>query len=272
MMKRIYSLVVTAVVGMILSFQSSAGDARLIEADSAYNRGEYDHAVELYQLTADSVGTSAEMLYNMGNACYKAGDDGHAMISYMRAKRLDPRNAKINDNIRFLASRIEDANKAELKGKKGNVSPDPLSFFQRVGQAITVDTASDYWAVFAAMAFIIMLAAIAVYIFSHPVNVKKLGFFSAIIMFIFTVIFTIFALCAAHVCDTHDEVVMTAFKTNLLEEPDENARPIGTPLHRGTVFKILDEEGDLDGKPVWYKVKLNNDNIGWISAIDVEII
>ncbi len=263
---------VIALIGIILPFHSYAGDTRLIEADSAYNKGDYEHAVELYKLTADSVGTSAEMLYNMGNAYYKAGDDGHAMISYLRAKRLDPRNSRINDNIRFLASRIEDANKAELKGKKGNVSPDPLSFFQRVGHTITVDTASDYWAVFAAMAFIIMLATIAVYIFSRPVNIKKIGFFSAIIMFIFTVIFTIFALCAAHVCDRHDDVVMTAFKTNLLEEPDANARIIGTPLHRGTVFKILDEEGDIDGKPVWYKVKLNNDNIGWIPAIDVEII
>ncbi|MDE5552760.1 MAG: tetratricopeptide repeat protein [Muribaculaceae bacterium] len=266
----------TACLLMVLAaamttFRLSASDT-LHRADSAYNRGEYDKAVELYKSAEVSEGTSAAMLYNLGNAYYKSGDEGHAMVSYMRAKRLDPRNSRINDNIKFLSSRVEDVNKAELKGKKGNVSPDPLSFFQRAGNTITRDTSSDYWAVFGALSFVILLGALAVYIFSPAVTLKKLGFFSAIIMFVFTVIFTIFALTAAHAFEKHDEVVLTAFKTTLKEEPDENAQAVGSPLHRGTLFTILEDERDHSGEPAWFKVKLNSDNIGWISASDVEII
>lgn len=256
---------------LMTASQVSASD-NLEQADSAYNRGEYDKAVELYKAAEDSAGTSAAMLYNLGNAYYKSGDEGHAMVSYLRAKRLDPRNIRINDNIKFLSSRIEDVNKAELKGKKGNVSPDPLSFFQRAGKAITRDTSSDYWAVFGAISFVILLGAIAVYIFSPAVTLKKLGFFSAIIMFVFTIIFTIFALSAAHAFERHEEVVLIAFKTTLKEEPDAGAADVGSPLHRGTLFTIIEEERDHRGEPEWYKVKLNSDNIGWIPAVDVEEI
>lgn len=256
---------------LMTAFHVSASDS-LERGDSAYNRGEYDKAVELYKAVEDSAGTSAAMLYNLGNAYYKSGDEGHAMVSYLRAKRLDPRNSRINDNIKFLSSRVEDVNKAELKGKKGNVSPDPLSFFQRAGNAITRDTSSDYWAVFGAISFVILLGAIAVYIFSPLVTLKKLGFFSAIIMFVFTIIFTIFALSAAHAFERHEEVVVTAFKTTLKEEPDAGAADVGTPLHRGTLFTIIEDDRGQRGEPEWYKVKLNSDNIGWIPAVDVEVI
>lgn len=271
-MSRIYSLLLLLLVSLSGYCNSQERQASLIEADSAYNKGDYDKAVALYKKSIDTEGSSAAVLFNLGNACYKSGDEGQAMVSYLRAKKLDPGNSKINENIHFLSSRVEDSNKAELKGKKGDVSPDPLSFFQRLGNTVTVDTSSDYWAVFGAIAFILLLGAIAVYVFPPQVNLKKIGFFSAIIMLFFTMIFTIFAIAAAKAYNTHDTAVMTAFKTMLYEEPAVNATMSGTPLHRGTVFKVLDKEDNEDGQPSWYKVKLNSKNIGWIEAKDVEII
>lgn len=242
------------------------------DADSAYSKGDYGRAVEIYKKICDTEGVSAPLLYNLGNAYYKDGDEGLAMVCYLRARRLDPKNESINSNIRFLSSRIEDVNKSELKGKKGNVSPDPQSYFERLGAGISKNTSSNTWAIFGAAAFLITIMGVALYIFTPAVNIKKLGFFSSIIMSIFTLVFVIFAFAAAHQYNSKDEAVIVSFKAPMLETPAEGAHTTGVPLYRGTVLRVLDSEAGADGNVEWYKVRLNSDNIGWIKSGDLEII
>ena len=91
--------------------------ADVADADSAYNAKEYAKAISIYNELIEENGTSAPVLFNLGSAYYQAGDYGQAMLNYLRARRLDPGNEEINANLRYLQSRVEDANKAEQKGK-----------------------------------------------------------------------------------------------------------------------------------------------------------
>lgn len=253
--------------------ESQAGmTAGLAKAADAYSKGDYEKSVAEYLDVEKKYGYDAALLFNLGNAYYKSGDDGHAMVCYQRARLLDPGDDRINDNIQFLSSRVEDLNKAELKGKKGNVSPDPLTFFRRAQQSITSDVASDNWAFFAGMAFVLLLFAVAIYLFTPSVRLQKLGFFSGIILFIFSLIFVTFAIAGAHRANSHDEAVLVSFKTPLLEEPLSGSRSISVDLHRGTLFDIIETQKGPDGKPQWYKVRLNSENIGWLEASAIEVI
>ena len=90
--------------------------ANVADADSAYNAKEYAKAISIYNELIEENGTSAPVLFNLGSAYYQAGDYGQAMLNYLRARRLDPGNEEINANLRYLQSRVEDANKAEQKG------------------------------------------------------------------------------------------------------------------------------------------------------------
>lgn len=257
---------------LMLSSTLSYGNELIQKAYAAYNGGRYSEAVALYDSVAQTEGVSAGLLYNMGNASYKDGDDGMAMLCYQRAHRLDPGNSRINDNIRFLESKIEDINKAELKGKKGDVAPDPEGFFGRVGRGISKDTASDTWAFWGVVSFLLLISGVSLYLFSTNVRIKKIGFFSGIVMLISSVVFTIFALVSAHSYGSHEEVVLMGFKNELKEEPDEFSSSIGSPLHRGTVVKVVERETGADGETQWYKVKLNSSVIGWVTGQTVQII
>lgn len=103
----------------------AAADAKEIakKGEDAYNKGEYEEAVNHFKRAIEVNGPTATLLYDLGNAYYKSGNEGEARLCLERAKRLDPSNDKINGNIEYLASRIQDANKAEMKGKKGSVAP-----------------------------------------------------------------------------------------------------------------------------------------------------
>ena len=96
------------------------GAMTLADADSAYSRGDYQAAVDAYVDVMESQGYSAPLLFNLGNAAFKAGDWGLARLSYERARRLDPSSEAINNNLDYLASKIEDANKAEQRAAKAS--------------------------------------------------------------------------------------------------------------------------------------------------------
>lgn len=139
-------------------------------------------------------------------------------------------------------------------------------------KGVAVDTASNSWAEMAAMAFVLLILSVALYVFSTAVKMKKIGFFSSFIFLFFSVVFIIFAEMAASQFERKDEVVITSFKSTLLAEPESEAKSVGFPLHRGTKLLILDSGMNADGKIEWYKVKLNSNNIGWIPADAVSVI
>lgn len=241
------------------------------QADSAYLNGNYEVAESLYTEIIQTQGISAGLLYNLGNVYYKEGKDGEAMLCYERAKKLEPSDPLIRQNLNFLQSKVADANRGELGGKQGNVDADPESFVDTIYRMIAIDTKSNSWAVLAVMAFILFLGGTALYIFTPVVLARKTGFFSAIVFLGFTIAFVVFALIAASQYNRQDEAVLISFTTELVQSPENNSKPVTTPLHKGTKLRILEERKGKDGVD-WLKVKLNSENVGWLKKNEIEII
>lgn len=241
------------------------------KADSAYNAKNYEEAVALYTQAIEEEGVSAGILYNLGNAYYRLGNDGEAVLCYERAKRLDPGNGDINRNLTFMAAKVADANKGELQGKNVSIEPDSESFIGEVYNMIAVETQSDSWAVFAVTAFILFLGSLALYVFTPNVLARKTGFFSGLIFLGFTAVFLIFSFIGAEEYTRDDQIILTDYATSLREKPSETANESSSPLHKGTKLTVLETKKGEDGKD-WLKVKLNSDNIGWVKKERVETI
>lgn len=245
----------------------------IAEADSAYMAKDYDKAISLYRAVMDEQGYSAPLLFNLGNAYYQMSDYGRAMVCYLHARRLDPRNVEINANINYLRSRVEDANKAEQKGKRLRVTVDDPSFFQSVHSAVAQDVSSNVWAVWGAICFILFIGCAALYIFTRGVMLRKVGFFGGMILLLLSIMFEMFAFMGARAFNSRGDGVVTAFKTTLLTEPGkESETEKGGVLTKGTEVKIVSEETDADGNVTWYKVRLNSDYIGWVQSDQIEIV
>lgn len=241
-------------------------------ADSLYMKGKYSEASDAYLSIAKIDGVSAGLYYNLANSYAQIGDLGKAILYYSRANRLDPSNKQIGNNLSYFISKVEDSNRAELRGKKISVSRDPETFFQTVDRLICADVSSNVWAVAAAIAFILLLCEIAIYLFCNDVKLRKAGFFGGICAFFLSIIFVVFAFKSASYYDSRDEAVLMTYKTELLIEPSSDAKPASSQLCQGTRFDVVSEETDVQGNPTWYKVRLNANIEGWLRASDVEII
>ena len=77
---------------------ASSPEARFEEANAAYGAGRFTEAAALYeQVIADGIHDPV-VFFNLGNACFSAGQLGPAVVSYERALRLEPgfERARVN--------------------------------------------------------------------------------------------------------------------------------------------------------------------------------
>lgn len=253
---------------MVCAFGPGARAQSVAEADSAYSQGKYAEAVDIYEKIIEEKGVSAALLYNLGNARAKGGDYGKAMVAYLRALRLDPSDGMVKANIRYIESKVLEANKNELRGRKFALEPDHDSFAKTMKNFIVRDHSSNMWAAWAAGCFVAFVILLVIYIFSRVVLLRKIGFFAAGIMLGLSLIALVFAFMSATY--RSDEGVITSAKVQLRTEANNTSKEVAVSLTRGTCMRILDYFPAGTGKPEWYKVKLNSDFIGWIPASDFE--
>jgi tetratricopeptide (TPR) repeat protein len=95
---------------MLLTFSLfMAGGASRVRAEDAaamarqaYDAARFDEAVAHWLKAGPYESLSADTLYNIGNACYRAGSPGHAALYYRRALSRDPGHAESRQNLRFI--------------------------------------------------------------------------------------------------------------------------------------------------------------------------
>lgn len=82
--------------------------AAFVEANKSYEKGDYSGAVELYSELERLGIENADLYYNIGNAYYKIGKIGRAILYYERARRINPRNKDINENLALARLMLRD--------------------------------------------------------------------------------------------------------------------------------------------------------------------
>ena len=217
--------------------------------DSAFAKNDYIQALELYRQALDKDGVSSDLYYNIGNTYYRLNDLGHSVISYERALKIDPSNESARANLEFVKTKIVDR------------PEDDSTFLSNMHKKIVSWYSPDAWAWIAFVLFVIVIGAVAVYIFTSSVNARKAGFFGAIVVLVLFVYAFVIAWSTANVLDSHETAVVVVPTTNL-------------PIHEGTKLEIVDSLSTPDdpSTSMWYDVKINNTSRAWVSAADVERI
>lgn len=235
-----------------------------VEGDSLYNNELYRDAALKYEQSLREEGPDAETHYNLGNAYYRTGRTGLAVVEYERALRLDPTHADARTNLEFVNSRIEDR------------PEDDSAFLGNLQRSMRDSMTTNGWGWTAMAMFVLMLGAIALYIFAGNVTLRKCGFFGGIILCILTVYSITTALGSARHARSHDQAVVIVPTTYLSStpRPGNTASDKLVAIHEGTKVEIIDSLSTPDDptSPRWYNVKINNSTKAWLKSVDVERI
>ena len=231
------------------------------QADSAYAADNFSLAEQLYRESITSEGTSSTICYNLGNAYYRQGNLGMAIVNYERALKLDPTNKDARINLEFV------------KGKITDRQIDSGSFVSNLWENIVMFFKADTWASLAIILFALFLASALTYLFSSVVLVKKLSFFGGLIIFIVCALAVIISFAAANRVETDRYAIILPPSAQLSTTPREarNQSEEAFLLHEGTKVEIVDSiSSSADGK--WFEVRVGQNERAWIKAADVERI
>jgi len=96
----------------------AAGPARFDEANRFYEQGKYAEALAAYGVVLQAGQVSPALLFNTGNAHFKNGELGRAILRYRQAGQLAPRDPDIQANLGFARDQVQGT---------ASIQPSPLA-------------------------------------------------------------------------------------------------------------------------------------------------
>lgn len=250
MMKKFIYTIMFAALSLAVSAQTDK-----IAADSAYVKGDYKAAIEIYESLAANNGESADVYYNLGNAYYKSENIAKAVLNYERALLLNPDDEDIRFNLELARSKTVD-----------KVAPEYKFFLMEWLEGIINLLSISAWSVLAVVSFVVMLLTLLLFLFGKSVSTKKTGFIIALFSLFITIFANLSALHRYHyLTERNDAVIM---------EPSVTAK--STPSNSGTELFVIHEGRKVkisdDSMREWTEIELEDGHKGWIPSSSLERI
>lgn len=225
------------------------------QADSAYVKGDYASAIELYESILANQGESAAIYYNLANSYYKNKDIAHSILNYERAYLLSPGDSDIRYNLEMARNNTVD-------------KIDAINQFFLTSWVTSLRNcfSADGWARGAIVSFIILLFSLGAYLFGKKLVLKKIGLLIAGVCLIITIITNIFASQQKDLLINRQTAIIMAPSVTAKSTPDAGGTDLFI-LHEG--HKILIKDATMKD---WCEIQLEDGSIGWIPRHVIEII
>lgn len=221
-------------------------------AREARTKEELSEAIARYEKLLAAGLRNGRVEYNLGNAYFRTGDAGRALLHWRRAERLLPGDAQIAHNIEFARSRAPDKFETESAAEALAIVcfwhawplatrwHAALAFFACLWACLALRLRYRTWALAAAACACGIIAC-------------ALGVSAAVTM--------------RHEA-TAPPAVMLAEQTIVRQGNYEESEPVFTgPVHSGTEVRIID-----DTRGPWVRVEFPNKKDGWVRRETVERI
>lgn len=222
----------------------AADEGAFAAANQAYSEARFQEAAEGYESLIQSGKWNATLFYDLGNAYYRLGNFGKAILNYERALALEPRHPEAQANLR-LAS--DEGRALELRS----------DWIERYAGMATV----KQYTIAGAVAFWLALFIAAHLLLSHRRSGGGIALIALSLVVCGASIFGAYTL--ENGTRGNALAVVTAKEIEARLATADNAKSV-LLLPAGSEIKILSERGD------WVYAALPNDQRGWIPATSAE--
>lgn len=232
----------------------SAGAITKKNADDEYKRGNYQQAIKDYEELLKK-GPSVELYYNLGNAYYRTDNMTRAVLNYERALLLSPGDDDIRFNLQMARSKTID-----------KIAPKSEMFFVTWYKTLVNFTSVDGWARSAIVCLSLALVLALCYLFGGKPQVRKIGFFGAVVFIAVFILSNVFAYEQKQILTKRTGAVVTAPSAPLKKTPVASSEHDAI-IHEGSRVEIID-----DTMKDWKQVELEDGREGWILSSQMERI
>lgn len=243
-MKKRLCLSIIALACFLRGAVLAADESTFAKANQDYAEARFQEAAAGYESLVQSGHCNATVFYNLGNACYRLGSFGKAILNYERALALDPRHPEADANLRLAR---DEARALELR--KDSI--------EHYASAATV----KQYTIAAAVAFWLALFMTAHLFLSRR---RSAGRIALIALSVLVGAVSVFGIVILENGTRGDALaIVTAKEIEARLATADNAKSV-LLLPAGSEIKILSERGD------WVYAALPNDQRGWIPSSSAE--
>jgi len=226
--------------------ETSSADELYFEANRAYKEDRYQEAIDGYLRLIGNGYVNGHLYYNLGNAYFRSGQLGRAILNYKRAQLLIPRDADLNFNLRYALDQTQDA-----------ISPGQNYLKQAFFWLADITFRELMWGF--AVLNIMFWGILVLRLFVRP----EWTYYVFMVLLIFWLVGGVSLGVKWHQLKTDLRAVILAEEVNVLAGPDSGDTVL-FKLHEGA---IIQQERTEDS---WSLIRMSDGKRGWVKSDDIE--
>lgn len=213
-------------------------------ADSLYAVQNYKEAADEYLLQLEN-GISDELYYNLANCYYRMNDFPHAILNYQKVLKINPQHTHARENLKVCLeqSGAETYSTSEM-------------FYTTWIKSLIQSRNANQWGTLAISTLCIFIGLVIIFLLSKTSWIKKLTFFTSILVFLCVILLNIFAYKSKVSFYTTGHVV-TMQPILLYESATIQSRQVGE-IPSGSILKLNEEFNNE-----WYNVNTPDGRNAW---------
>jgi len=243
------------IIFIIASFSFAQNEEEIFQQGNEYfQKKQYDNAIESYRKLVNSGYEGTALYYNLGNAYYREGKIGYAILYYEKALKLSPGDEDIKHNLALANLKTID-----------KLESFPKFFLFEWWEGLLALFSAYGWTIVTYIFYILLILSVAFYFYSRSHYQQRVVVISGLSGFILLVLS-----CTLLVIKLNKELniksgVVVENTVNVKLSPDAGSNDAFI-IHEGLKVRLEDEVDN------WIKIRLEDGKVGWIQESDAKII
>ena len=245
-------LTLAALTGISGSFASE--ETSFQQGNEYFRQKQYDKAIETYNLLVQSGFEGTSLFYNLGNAYYRTGKIGYAILYYEKALKLSPGDEDIIHNLNLANLKITD-----------KVESLPEFFIFQWWEGLLAFFSTSGWTVTAYIFYLLLVFSTGFYFYTkNPFHQKTILIGGVVTLFLLLITAALLSIRLNRELSLKNGIIVENI-VNVKLSPDSGSDDAFI-VHEG--LKVILE----DKVENWIKVRLQDGKLGWIPREDVKVI
>ncbi len=232
----------------------ATGDAEAMAASNElYDSGRFVEAAQVYQQLVDQGNRDDALYYNLGNAYYKQGDLGRAILNYRRAQREAPRDADVRANLELARGQTIDLIDRDERGSV-------VRFLVATQSRLTLNELAA-----ASLAlWVLVVALLLALLYTGPGVLRGAALYASVVAAVLLVLGAGSLAGRAYEHSSRNYVVVVAGEVEVISGPGSQYVTEFT-LHGGAEGRLIERRGS------WARLALPGGDLqGWVPGSAVE--
>ena len=246
MKKNIYRIILLMIF-ISLSIVKADVKSVMQKGNELYKNNKYQLAIDEYDKLVKQGYEGTSLYYNLGNAHYRLGKVGYAILYYEKALKLSPNDEDVKHNLVLAKNNTKD-----------KVETLPPFFIFNIWESLLALFSVSGWTVLVYTIFILLLLCVIAYFFSRTSPQQRVSFFSGFgVLAVLIFVIILLAVKVNKEFNIKDGIIVSNLVT-VKSSPDNSSKDEFV-IHEGLKVRLADKVDN------WAKIRLADGKLGWIS-------